>query len=140
MSDTITLALPDDTLQRYRRGAVAARKPLEEFLIERLMEARPPLPTDLPSPFNEDLTALETMDDETLWQVAYSRLPDSDQDLYNELLKKNSAGMITPVETETLHALGAEARRLTLKKAHAFMLLKWRGYGLPDLDELSDSE
>jgi hypothetical protein len=140
MTDTVTLALPDDTLKRYRRGAIAARKPLEEFMIERLVEAKPPLPTDLPSPLNEDLAVLEMLGDETLWQVAYSRLSDSDQNRYSELLEKNSAGTIAPEEIEALHALGAEARRLTLKKAHAFMLLKWRGYDLPDLNELPDSE
>jgi len=46
------------------------------------------IPTDLPSPFNEDLAALETLDDETLWQVAYSRLSAYNQDLYSELLEK----------------------------------------------------
>lgn len=140
MTDTITLALPDDTLQRYQRGAVAARKPLEEFLVERLVEAKPPLPTDLPSPFADDLAILETLNDEALWQVAKSQLSVNDQKLYDRLLEKNSSGTITPAETKTLQALGDEARRLTLKKAHAFMLLKWRGHDLPDLNALADSE
>ena len=43
MSQTISLQLPDETLQRYRRGAHAARKLLEDFLVERLSEALPPL-------------------------------------------------------------------------------------------------
>lgn len=29
--ETITLQLPDETLQRYRRGAIAARKELEDY-------------------------------------------------------------------------------------------------------------
>ena len=35
-----------------------------------------------------------------------------------------------------LTALGEEARRLTLKKAHAYMLLKWRGHAIPSLETL----
>ena len=59
MAQTITLELPDETLQRYRRGATAARKLLEEFLIERLVEAVPPLADNLPSP---DILAAEIVE------------------------------------------------------------------------------
>jgi hypothetical protein len=72
---TVTLQLSDETLQRYRRGATAAHKLLEEFLIERLMEAVPPLADDLPPPLHEELKALEQLDDDALWQVARSKLP-----------------------------------------------------------------
>ena len=74
MAQTITLQLPDETLQRYRRGAMAARKLLEEFLIERLVEAVPPLADNLPSPVHEELQTLEQFDDDALWQIARSRL------------------------------------------------------------------
>jgi hypothetical protein len=66
MAQTVTLQLPDETLQRYRRGATAARKLLEEFLIERLMEVVPPLADDLPSPLHEELKTLEQFDDDAL--------------------------------------------------------------------------
>jgi hypothetical protein len=58
------------------------------------------------------------------------------QRLYSRLLHKNSQGTITAREKETLYALGEEARRLTLKKAHAYMLLKWRGHRIPSQEEL----
>lgn len=131
MTQTVTLQLPSETLQRYRRSAAIARKGLEEFLVERLVEAVPPLADDLPPPLHEDLKALEDLDDEALWEVAQSRLPPARQRLYDRLLLKNSRGTITPREKERLHVLGEEARHLTLKKAHAYMLLKWRGYDVP---------
>ena len=140
MAQTVTLQLPDETLQRYRRGATAAHKALEEFLTERLMEAVPPLAGGLPSPLREEVKALENLDDEALWRVAQSQLPPARQRLYTRLLAKNSAGTITADERETLHALGEEARRLTLKKAHAYMLLKWRGHHIPSREELKRSE
>jgi len=136
MAQAITLQLPGEALQRYRRGATIARKSLEEFLTERLVEAIPPLADDLPSPLHEELGALENLDDEALWKVARSRLPPTHQRLYSRLLQKNSRGTITAREKEELHALGEEARRLTLKRAHAYMLLKWRGHYIPSPEEL----
>jgi hypothetical protein len=136
MTQTITLQLPDETLQRYQQGATVARKVLEEFLVERLVEAVPPLAGDLPPPLREELTELERLDDEALWKVAHSQLPPARQRLYSRLLTKNSQDTITASEKEKLHALGEEARRLTLKKAHAYMLLKWRGHHIPSPEEL----
>jgi hypothetical protein len=136
MVQTVTLQLPDETLHRYRRGATAARKRLEEFLVERLRDAVPPLADDLPSPLHEELKVLENLDDEALWQVARSQLPPARQHLYSRLLAKNSRGTITVQEKEILHILGEEARLLTLKTAHAYMLLKWRGHHIPSPEEL----
>ena len=136
MGQIITLQLPDETLQRYQLGAVAARKALEEFLVDRLVEAVPPLASDLPFPLQEELRALEELDDETLWQVARSQLLPDRQRLYSRLLVKNSQRTITQREKELLNTLGEEARRLTLKKAHAYMLLKWRGHPIPLREEL----
>lgn len=55
MAQTVTLHLPDEMLRRYQQGASAARKQLEEFLVERLLEAVPPLAADVPSPLGEEL-------------------------------------------------------------------------------------
>ena len=136
MAQTITLQLPGEMLQRYRRGATVARKSLEEFLMERLVEAVPPLASDLPSPLHEDLGALENLGDRALWKAAQSQLSPARQRLYSRLLHKNSQGTITAREKKKLHALGEEARRLTLKRAHAYMLLKWRGCHIPSPEEL----
>jgi len=131
MAQTITLHLPDETLQRYQQGASAARKQLEEFLVERLLEAAPPLAADLPSPLSEELRLLEHLDDDALWRVVRSQLPPARQRLYSRLLTKQSRGTITTREQVTLRTLGEEGRLLTLKKAHAAMLLRWRGHNLP---------
>ncbi|MBI3362218.1 MAG: hypothetical protein HY023_14030 [Chloroflexi bacterium] len=136
MSQTVVLQLPEEMLQRYRRGARVARKGLEDFLIERLEEASPPLADDLPSPLREELKALESLDDQALWEVARSILSPAQQRRYSRLLKKNSEGTFTAREREALRELGDEARRLTLRKAHAYMLLKWRGQTIPPREAL----
>ena len=92
MSQTVTLELSDEMLQRYQRGAQVAHKLLEEFLVERLAEAAPLLAEDLPSPLQEELKVLETLDDDSLWQVARSELPADRQRRYQRLLVKNSQG------------------------------------------------
>jgi hypothetical protein len=128
---TVTLRLPEETLRRYQRSAAAVHKGVEEFIIERLEEAAPPLADDAPLSVQEALQHLESLDDEALWAVAKSKLPPNQQRRYTRLLNKNSQGTLKPEEQETLATLGEEARRLTLLKAHAFMLLKWRGHTLP---------
>lgn len=139
MAQMVTLQLSDETLQRYQRGATAARKLLEEFLVDRLMEAVPPLANDLPSPLHEELEALEQLDNDALWQVARSQLSPTLQRQYSRLLAKNSQGTITAQEQETLRTLGEQARLLTLKIAHAYLLLKWRGHRIPSPEELQRS-
>jgi hypothetical protein len=140
MAQSVTLLLPEETLQRYRRGATAARKLLEEFLVERLLETVPPLADDLSSPLREELQVLERLDDDALWQVARGQLPPARQRLYSRLLARQSQGIITAQEQETLHSLGEQARLLTLKAAHAYMVLKWRGHRIPSPEELQRSE
>jgi len=136
MTQTITLKLPDEMLQRYQRGANVARKALEEFIIERLDDTDLPLADNLPTHLQVELGELETLDDDTLWEIAESQLPDNLQKEYDDLLAQKNERALTSHEENHLHTIGEEARRLTLKKSHAYMLLKWRGHTIPTLDDL----
>jgi hypothetical protein len=132
--------LSEEAVERFRRGAGAAGKPLEEFLAERLMDAVPPLPKDIPPSLCEELDALERLDEAALRAVADSRLSAEQQRLYGGLLAKNSAGTISAGERKNMESLGDEARRLTLKKARAYLLLKWRGQMIPSSQQLEVTE
>jgi hypothetical protein len=57
--------------------------------------------------------------------------------VYDDLLDKNSQGVLTDDEAALLHELGEEARQITLKRAHAYMLLKWRGHTIPNPNTLA---
>lgn len=140
MATTVTLEIPDETLDRYRQGAAMARMTLETFIAERLINTPLLLPDDLPSPLNEALRGLVGLDDEALWEVAQTRLSEPDQNHYEFLLDKQQAGSLTTEEQQTLATLGQRARLLTLKRAHAYMLLKWRGHPLPPLETLKAVE
>jgi len=130
MLQTVTLQFSEEMLRRFRRGAVVARKPFEQFLAERLAEAVPPLADEMPAEIQMELDKLESLDNEALQQLAHSHLSPEKQRAYSASLTKNQRGTLSPAEKEKLRALGDEARRLTLKKAHASLLLKWRGFPL----------
>ncbi|GAB4577590.1 MAG: hypothetical protein Fur0022_03210 [Anaerolineales bacterium] len=130
MLQTVTLQVSDEMLQRFRRGAMVARKPFEQFLAERLAEAVPPLADEMPAEIRAELDKLESLDNEALKRLAQTQLSPEKQRAYSTLLTKNQRGNLSSTEKEKLHALGDEARRLTLKKAHATLLLKWRGFPL----------
>lgn len=131
MAQSVTLELPEEMLQRYQQSAAAARKSLETFMIDRLGEAIPSLAMEEASSQNEELAALEALDDKALWMIAKSHLSSRQQKRYDDLLERNRQGTLNAEETRLLHELGEAARRLTLKKAHAYMLLKWRGHAIP---------
>jgi hypothetical protein len=138
MAQALTLYLPDEALERYRRGAAVARMDLDAFIAERLAESTPPLADDVPESVRGELRSLEEGDDEALRQAAECHLPDGEQAEYDGLLSKHAEGSLTTVELKRLQALGDEARRLTLKKAHALMLLKWRGHSVPSRRNLQE--
>lgn len=101
MDQTVVLRLPEQMVERFRRGAAAANKRLEDFLVDRLSDAVPPVTGDLPSPLREELQAMEGLDDDALWRVARSGLPAGRRRRYEELLRKNSEGSLEPGDDAT---------------------------------------
>ena len=139
MPQSVKLNLPDDAWQWYRQSAEAAGKDIEEFLADRLRDAIPPTCAELPPEVQQELRALEQLDDRALEHMANSQIPQAEQRQYDRLVAKQADGSITPEEGQRLQALGEAARRLTLKKAHAFMVLKWRGRSIPTREQLQDA-
>jgi hypothetical protein len=86
-----------------------------------------------------DLMALENLDDDALWQVARSEVAPERWEKHSLLLEKNRLRTITEPEREALAQLRRGADQLMLRKAYAYVLLKWRGYRLPTLQELEQS-
>ncbi len=84
----------------------------------------------------DELIALQTLTEDELWAVARSIIDPVQQRRYEYLLRKNSRGTLTQHEREELERLGQEADHLTLRKAYAYALLRWRGYPLPTLEAL----
>lgn len=132
------IEIPPALYHRLERVAQLTQRPVDE-LVRRTLEAGvPPLPEDLPEHMRAELLALEALNDEAVWKVAQSRMSDEDSARQADLLEKNSDGTITPAERQALTELRQAADRLMLQKAYAYVLLKWRGHGLPALATSAD--
>ncbi|MEA3341495.1 MAG: hypothetical protein U9R15_16145, partial [Chloroflexota bacterium] len=133
---TIAIQMPQLLYHRLERLAELTRRPLENLVVQTLDASVPSLPGDLPQEMRGDLQALESLDDESLWQVARSVVGLEQRAQHSLLLEKNRQGPITELERETLAQLCQKADLLMLRKAYAYVLLKWRGHRLPTLAEL----
>jgi hypothetical protein len=132
--------MPQPLYHRLERLAELTRRPVENLVVQTLDASVPPLPDDLPKEMRGDLLALESLDDESLWQVARSVVSPEQQAQHSLLLEKIRLGSITEPERATLTQLRQNADQLMLRKAYAYVLLKWRGHRLPTLAELEAQE
>ena len=135
MSQTITLTLPDNFFQPAQRTAQATNQPIEEVLLHALQASLPSL-EGLPDDLLENLTALEMLDDQSLWQVMGERAPATLQRALSELLDRQQSITLTDAEQQQLTALQRQADLVMLRKARAAVLLRFRGKRIPTLTEL----
>ena len=129
--ETVTLQLPERLYLRLANTANATQRSLEEVILHALRVGSPPAWEDAPSEFQADLAAMDRLDDEALWQIARSRRTTADMKRYDFLLERNQSGGLTEAERLELMSLRAEADRFVLRKAHAAVLLRWRGHNVP---------
>lgn len=113
---------------------------MNQVIEETLCAVAPPPPSvdDVPEPLQSELKALEQLSDDKLWNLTESHLAPSRQRTLSRLLRKNQAEDLTEREQRQLDELLEEEQRLTVKKAHAWLLLKWRGHRIPTLEELHE--
>ena len=136
MSQIITLTLPDSFFEPIQRTAQATNQPVEERLLHALQASLPPL-EGLPDDVIENLTALETLDDRSLWRVMGETVPPKLQRELSELLERQQSASLTGAERERLTMLQRQADLVMLRKARAAVLLRFRGKRIPTPAELS---
>ncbi|RKZ87544.1 MAG: hypothetical protein DRR19_13495 [Candidatus Parabeggiatoa sp. nov. 1] len=134
---TLLLHLPELLYQRLQRLSVLSSRPIESVVLQTLNANIPALPDNLPAAMRETLVTLEKLDDNTLWDVAGSMISQTHQEQYSLLLEKQRQSTLTTAEQTQLEKLYNQANEHMLRKAYANVLLKWRGYQLPTLTELS---
>jgi hypothetical protein len=128
----ITLQLPDRLYQRLASTAQATQQPLEEVIIHALEVGSPPDWDDVPEEFQADLAALDRVDDAALWTIARSHQPSTEMTRYDVLLDLNQEGRLSDFEKLELTQLRQAADTFMLRKAHAAVLLRWRGHMVPN--------
>lgn len=131
MDPTITLRMPETLYRRLSAAAQATRRSLEEVLLHALRIGSPPSWDDAPPELQPELAAMDRLDDEALRQIAQGRVEPAEMRRHDELLERNAAGLLSDAERVELERLREQADRLMLRRAHAAVLLRWRGHDVP---------
>lgn len=129
-TQAVTLELPDSLYRAARQVANVTGQSLEIVLQASIAHTLPPL-DDVPPDEAADLAALALLDDADLWRIARATMREKDQVELHELLNQQGAGELTVAEQSRLQTLLDTYGRLTVRKAHAYLLLARRGYRVP---------
>lgn len=131
VSASVTLELPERLYQRLTKTAQATHRPLAEIIIYALEMGSPPDWEDVPEEFQADLAALDSLDDAALWTIARTHQLSTELTRYDELLDLNQERGLSDSEKLELTNLRQATEVLMLRKAHAVVLLRWRGHLVP---------
>lgn len=126
-TDTVILRLPDDLYRRIAHLSHLTGSPVEGVIVRMLSSSLPPLPDDFAPDIRDALQALEHLSDAQLAAFATATLARKDYARLSELRERRGEGVIITEEQAELDRLMHAADVLTLQKAYAAVLLKWRG-------------
>ncbi|MBE9250562.1 hypothetical protein IQ226_15710 [Dolichospermum sp. LEGE 00240] len=96
----------------------------------------PPAVDYAPLELQGELMVMQELTIEELLNIAESQIPESQQELHFQLLEKNQNNLLSESDRLLLKSLRVSADYLMLKKAYAYALLKWKGFSLPDFEQL----
>ncbi len=123
---TVTVTVPEALYDQLRQRAAERQRSLEDEMVLALaatMPAEARLPTDLA----DTLTSLVALDDQTLWQLARSRVADAEATRLAELGDKRQRVGLSSEELREAEGLVDRHDRVLVVRAEAAALLKQRG-------------
>jgi len=132
---TVTIELPELLYRFACQVAEVTKQPLEAILRDSIAHTLPPL-DDVPPEEAVELAKLASFDDAALWREARATMTAAEQAEIHELLDRQGAGELTLSEHARLRDLLDTYGRLTVRKAHAYLLLARRGYRVPMQEDL----
>ncbi len=134
---TITVTVPEDVYTQLETQARSSARSVDDLVAQTLARGLPPAAEpDLPLAVQAELNAMEQLSDEALWAIARSTANDDKIALYDLLIARQNDGSLTAEGRRVLTQLREESDALMVRKAHAYAILRHRGYTLPTLDEL----
>lgn len=136
MTQSLTITLSDPIYRYLQEVAVNTQQPLEQVVQQSIAGNLPPRLPDAPRELQVELLAMQQLSVQQLRTIAESQISPQEQQLHLALLEKNSSSTMTGEERRQLEALRSAADRLTVRKAYAWALLRWRGVSLPRFDDL----
>jgi energy-converting hydrogenase A subunit M len=132
---TITLELPDNFYKPLQRISKATQNSIELVLMTALQASLPSL-EGLSPELEQALIHLESLDNDSLRQFLLKTVPFGYQQEIETLLQQNKLRALNQTEQERLAFLQNMVDKITLQKARAAVLLRFRGQRLPTLAEL----
>jgi hypothetical protein len=122
---TLTLTLPEQTMEQVRQAASVLQRPVEEVLSAILAATLPAL-QDAPADMQAELLRMTWLDSQELWRIAQGHISAQSQEQLQQLTQLQEQRLLTTEEQTQLDALRHEYGRMTLLKARAYALLSLR--------------
>ena len=127
----VTIAVPTTIFQQLEILAHQQHRSVSDMVCEIVLREVPLLPA-LPLDVEMELAAFTNLSDEVLWLLARSTLTEAEQEelaILNDLAQQRS---LTQEEQAHQQVLVEAYERMMIRRAHAALLLKLRGYDLSD--------
>lgn len=128
----VTLHLPSDLYDHFRRRAREKHRSLETEILEVVSTAAPES-EHLPAEIAQALEDLGDLDDEALLRAARERFPEDAAARLEELNSKQQREGLQPHEKQALNRLLQGCDRVMVMRSEAAWLLKQRGHDISGL-------
>ena len=135
---TVTIDLPISVYERLQQATRQQSRSVPEIVRDMVLRDIPSLPS-LPHDFEAELDAFECLSDDVLWLIARSTLSKADQRAFARLNRLAQQRSLNVSEQARQQALTEIYDRTLVRRAHASVILKRRGYDLTDPDSLRSS-
>jgi predicted transcriptional regulator len=135
-SHSITIELPENVFDRLTQLAQTTDQPLAEIIAQSIASNLPPLIDQASPELQPELLKMQRLSDPELLSIAQTAVSLEQQRQHEELLIKNEDFELSDSEQQELTNLRLAMDRLTVCKAYAWALLRWRGHRIPALSEI----
>jgi len=130
LGKTVTVTLPQPIFERVTEVAEVNHISVEQLLTQTIALTMPPLESDLPPSWRQELSRMQSLSDAVLWGLAGSTMDEQQQAELETLAELQKERALTSAEQDALVRLMEEAEYSMLRRAEAFHLLARRGYSV----------
>lgn len=130
LGKTVTVTLPQPIFERVTEVAEVNHISVEQLLTQTIALTMPPLESDLPPSWRQELSRMQSLSDAVLWGLAGSTMDEQQQAELETLAELQKERALTSAEQNALVRLMEEAEYSMLRRAEAFHLLARRGYSV----------
>jgi hypothetical protein len=133
----ITIDLPESIFHRFVLMAEATQQPLEDLIAQSVVNNLPPSAANAPLEMRAELSEMQTLNVDELLAIAQTHANANQYENHVQLLEKNQTESLSAEDRRELTNLRQTADRLMLRKAYAWAILRWKGYRIPQPQELA---